>query len=92
MRGLLKRSVGETVGCRTTFDSAPVPIRHSRRRARTPPQFAEIEYEIRVVTDESRRRVELLHHNLSRYGTVYNTLAAVCDTHGRIVAIPPRTD
>jgi hypothetical protein len=42
-----------------------------------------------VVTDEPERRVELAHRNLRNYGTVYNTLAAVCDVHGEMVAVPP---
>lgn len=33
--------------------------------------------------------MELLHRNLRQYGTVYNTLAAVCDVHGRVVAVQP---
>lgn len=32
---------------------------------------------------------QLLHQNLRRYGTVYNTLAAVCDVHGEVVATAP---
>jgi uncharacterized OsmC-like protein len=69
------------------------------RRQDTPPRFAAIIYELRLVTDEPPRRVELLHHNLRRYGTVYNTLAAGCDVDGRVVALaetptapaPPRS-
>ena len=61
------------------------------RRQDTPPKFVEIEYEIRIVTGESPRRLELLHRNLSQFGTVYNTLAAVCNVHGTIVAVAPET-
>lgn len=39
-----------------------------------------------LVTDESPRRIELLHENLRRYGTVYNTLAVVCELDGTVVA------
>ncbi len=54
-----------------------------------PPQFIEIEYELRLVTDENQHRVDLVHRNLRQFGTVYNTLAAACDVHGRVVATPP---
>jgi hypothetical protein len=37
----------------------------------TPPKFVEITYELRLDTNESERRIELLQHNLRRYGTVY---------------------
>lgn len=59
------------------------------RRQDAPPKFTEISYELRVVTSEPQRRVDLLHRNLRRYGTVYNTLAAACDVHGRVIASPP---
>ena len=34
------------------------------RRQDTPPKFVEITYELRLVTDEPERRIELLHRNL----------------------------
>ena len=69
-----------------TFQSAEVDV--EARRQDTPPQFVEIEYEIRIVTGEDRRHLDLLHRNLRQFGTVFNTLAAVCDVHGTIVAVP----
>jgi uncharacterized OsmC-like protein len=62
------------------------------RRQDTPPKFVEITYELRLVTDEPERRVELLHRNLREYGTVFNTLAAVCAVDGRVVAVAPSPD
>lgn len=44
-------------------------------------------YRLQVVTKEPRRRVELAHRNLRKYGTVYNTLAAVCEVNGEMVAV-----
>ncbi|MGW3071332.1 hypothetical protein [Kitasatospora sp. NPDC001132] len=32
---------------------------------------------------------DLLHQNLRRFGTVYNTLAAVCDVDGTVVPVAP---
>lgn len=68
------------------YRSAEVAV-HAQRQD-SPPRFVTISYELRLVTDEPQRRVELLHHNLQRHGTVYNTLAAVCDIDGRIVKLP----
>ena len=59
------------------------------RRQDSPPKFTEITYELRLVTSEPQRRIDLLHRNLRRYGTVYNTLAVACDVHGRVIAVPP---
>jgi hypothetical protein len=35
-----------------------------------------IEYRIVVDTDESDARLELLHKNVKKYGTVFNTVSA----------------
>lgn len=59
------------------------------RRQDAPPKFTEISYELRLVTSEPQRRIDLLHRNLRRYGTVYNTLAAACEVHGRVIAAQP---
>ena len=57
-------------------------------RQDNPPLFTSFAYEVYVITDEPTRRVELLHENLRRYGTVFNTLASVCEVAGTIVAVP----
>ncbi len=54
------------------FDIADNDV--TARRQDSPPKFVEIAYEFRLVTDEDERRVNLLHRNLSRFGTVCNTL------------------
>ena len=56
------------------------------RRQDAPPKFVSVTYDLRVTTDEPGRRVELVHTNLRKFGTVYNTLAAVCDVHGTLTA------
>ena len=38
-----------------------------------------------MLTDEPPKRVDLLQRNLAKYGTVYNTLAEVCEISGDIV-------
>lgn len=68
------------------YDDAQVEV--TARRQDSPPKFTEIRYLLRITTDEPSRRVDLVHRNLRNYGTVYNTLAAVCDVHGEIHAQP----
>ena len=70
------------------FDYEAADVEVVARRQDNPPKFVEIAYTLRVVTDEPQRRVDLVHRNLRRYGTIYNTLAAVCDVHGQLIAIP----
>lgn len=69
------------------YESVEVDV-HARRQD-APPRFVELTYEVRVVTDEEPRRLELLHRNLSQFGTIYNTLAAACEVHGTVVAVLP---
>ena len=82
----------ERSGAMMRFDYDRAGIDVTARRQDKPPKFVEIEYEVRIVTDEDQRRIELLHRNLRQFGTVYNTLAAVCDVHGRIVPIARSAD
>lgn len=70
-----------------SYERAEVDV--TARRQDAPPKFTEITYELRLVTGEPQRRIDLLHRNLRSYGTVYNTLAAACDVHGRVIASPP---
>jgi uncharacterized OsmC-like protein len=70
------------------YQSAEVDV--AVRRQDAPPKFVGITYELRVVTDESDHRLELLHRNLRQFGTVYNTLAAACVIDGRILRVAPR--
>jgi len=43
-------------------------------RQDVPPKMESISYEIIVDSDESEKRLELLHENVKKYGTVFNTI------------------
>jgi len=66
------------------YEGAEVAVEAERQD--DPPRFTKLTYELRIRTDESPHRVELLHRNLRRFGTVFNTLAESCDVDGTIVA------
>lgn len=70
------------------YDDAEVDVTIERQEQ--PPRFVSVRYSVRVSTDEPERRLELMHANLRKFGTVYNTLAAVCDVQGTVEAVPPR--
>lgn len=57
------------------FDIRGVDIRLHGVRQDVPPKMESIDYEILVDSDESDQRLELLHENVRRYGTVFNTVA-----------------
>ena len=55
-------------------------------RQDVPPKMESIRYEIIVDTDESEQRLALLHENVKRYGTVFNTVAPGTDLSGVVAA------
>jgi uncharacterized OsmC-like protein len=57
------------------FSLAGVEVRVDGVRQDVPPKLESIRYEIIVDSDESDRRLELLHENVQKYGTVFNTVA-----------------
>lgn len=82
----------ERAGQLLGFDYGSAEVEVTARRQDDPPRFVEISYEMKVTTDEPTRRLDLVHRNLQKYGTVYNTLAAVCDVHGNLTADAPGSE
>jgi uncharacterized OsmC-like protein len=58
------------------FQLRGVEVRLHGVRQDVPPKMESISYEILVDTDESDHRLDLLHDNVKRFGTVYNTVVA----------------
>ena len=56
---------------------------HAVRRD-APPLIAAIDYELVVDSDESDHRLELLHTNVRKYGTISNTVAKAVPLQGVI--------
>jgi uncharacterized OsmC-like protein len=54
-------------------------------RQDSPPKLISIDYVITVDTDETAHRLELLHTNIRKYGTISNTLALAVPIAGQIV-------
>jgi uncharacterized OsmC-like protein len=71
------------------YEGAEIEV--TAEREDRPPRIGSIRYRLVVITEEPQRRVDLLHHNIARQGTIYNTLAQSCDVRGEIVAVPPGT-
>jgi uncharacterized OsmC-like protein len=65
----------ERVAPMLTFSLRGVEVRVHGIRQDVPPRMERIDYEILVDTDEPDRRLELLHENVKKYGTVFNTIA-----------------
>lgn len=54
------------------------------QRQDAPPKMTRITYQIVVDTEESDQRLDLLHRNIRKYGTISNTLADALDLSGTI--------
>jgi uncharacterized OsmC-like protein len=57
------------------FQLRGVEVRIHGIRQDSPPRMESIDYEIVVDTDEDERRLALLHENVRKFGTVFNTVA-----------------
>jgi len=57
------------------FQLRGVEVRVHGVRQDVPPRMESIEYEVIVDTDEPDHRLALLHENVKKYGTVFNTVA-----------------
>lgn len=67
------------------FNLRGVEVKLHGVRQDSPPKMISIDYELIVDTEESDRRLELLHTNVRKFGTISNTVAAATRLEGRIV-------
>lgn len=74
------------------FELRGVEVKLQGVRQDTPPKMASIDYELIVDTQEADHRLELLHKNVRKYGTVSNTIAAGAELRGRIRRRTPADD
>lgn len=66
------------------FDVRGVEVRLTAQRQDAPPKIIRIDYELVVDTPEPDRRLELLHTNVRKYGTIFNTVSAAAPVEGTI--------
>ena len=64
------------------FQLRGLQVRVRGVRQDSPPRMESIGYEILIDTDEDDRRLTLLHENVKKYGTVFNTVAPGTDLCG----------
>ena len=74
----------ERVAPMLKFDFRGVEVRLHGTRQDSPPKMTSIDYELVVDTDETDHRLELLHQNIRKYGTISNTVAAATKLEGTV--------
>lgn len=66
-----------------TYSHAEISVEAVRKDK--PPMIEKISFSITVFTQEDKINVDLLLRNLHKFGTIYNTLNAVCEIEGDII-------
>lgn len=74
----------ERVAPMQNFQLRGVEVSLKGVRQDAPPKMSRIDYVLTVDTDESDRRLELLHENVQKFGTIYNTVASSTEPRGEI--------
>ena len=64
------------------FELRGIEVRVHGVRQDLPPRMESIRYEIEIDTDEPDQKLALLHDNVKKFGTVFNTLTPGTDLHG----------
>jgi uncharacterized OsmC-like protein len=75
----------ERVAPMIRFQYRGVEVRLHGIRQDMPPKMLRIEYEITIETDEPDHRLKLLHDNVRKYGTVFNTVAPGTELTGTLL-------
>lgn len=65
------------------YDYAEIKV--SAIRQESPPLMVKIVYELKLKTNEDDHQIELLHTNIKKFGTVFNTLMKAMEVEGTIV-------
>lgn len=66
------------------FDLRGVEVKLHGVRQDSPPKMISVDYELIVDTDEDDRRLDLLHTNIRKFGTISNTVAEATKLEGII--------
>jgi uncharacterized OsmC-like protein len=66
------------------FDLRGVDVRLHGERQDSPPKMVSVTYVLTVDTDESDQRLELLHKNVRKFGTISNTVAEAVKLTGEV--------
>lgn len=66
------------------FELRSLEVRLHGIRQDVPPRMESITYEIVVDSDESDAKLKLLHDNVMKFGTVFNTVSPGTELHGTL--------
>ena len=67
------------------FDYEHAQIEVIGERQEKPTKLVTIKYRILIKSEDPRLNLKLLHKNLQKFGTIYNTLKETCNVSGEIL-------
>lgn len=67
------------------FDLRGVEVSLHATRQDAPPRIISVDYIMTVDSDEPDQRLELLHTNVRKYGTIFNTVAEAAGLSGKLI-------
>lgn len=79
----------ERIAPTLNFSFSKVNVFLEAQRPETEARISDLSYRIEIETDETDARLELLHKNLKRQGTIYNTISASANLNGEIIRVSP---
>lgn len=66
-----------------TYTNAEIEVTGIRQDK--PPMINRISYALKIASDDPDLNLDLLHKNIKKFGTIYNTLNVVCEINGQII-------
>ena len=78
----------ERIAPMNNFKYRNVEVRLHGVRQDSPPLMSSVTYELIIDTDEDDRRLDLMHYNVRKFGTVSNTVAAATKLEGKVIRAP----
>lgn len=75
----------ERIAPMNNFKYSGVEVRLHGIRQDSPPFMSSVNYELIIDTDEDDRRLDLMHYNVRKFGTVSNTVAAATKLEGKVI-------
>ncbi len=69
------------------YEYSKAELTVSATRLEKPPSMNELNYELKVYSQDNNLNIELLKKNIEKFGTIYNTVKASCNINGQIEKI-----
>jgi uncharacterized OsmC-like protein len=67
------------------YESANIQVKGERQDR--PPKIVKLTYELEIKSEDANLKLDLLHRNIQKFGTIYNTLKGTCAIVGKIKRI-----